>query len=361
MSKVKVLKKQIKDQNLIDMFNQMVGGEGDPQIVIIKKERINGCLAMVSKILASFADGPFGKALPEYKEWCTEFKAFGDRVGKLVETKDTKEPVPYATIKEHNDVKHVILVCKEIAVYEHYLKESKLSDKWITSHPGLVFQPFAFTAFDIKHVWNNSNVTDKIKKYCLTTISVLYAKCHEVYEIVTSPDINIKQFSVTIVESLLRAQKDPKLSRCKDAFKKITESVSKLETNFSGYYKDMVQSQNPNTIIESFLVDVSQGQSMNVSLMRQFRTIIGYFRTQSQGKVKDPKVKKLFESLNDKIGILENMSSKKKTDKKDEKDEKDVKGDKDDKDEQPKIELVSDDEGTDEQPKKDDSKEPKTK
>ena len=136
-------------------------------------------------------------------------------------------------------------------------------------------------------------------------MSILFNKCHEIYKIITSPDIDVSKFSKIIVESINKVRDLPELNRCKDAFNKIKESVALLENNFGDYYKDMQQSENPNTIIENFIIDVSQGQNMNLSLMRQFRTIIGFYKKKSSSKIKDPRVSKLFEGLNAKMDVLE--------------------------------------------------------
>lgn len=297
MSKAKVIKKTLKDQNLVNMFNQMLGGDGDPEIVARKTSDIKSLLRVISGVLKSYATGPM-KQFEEYSSWCDEFLKFGVATDGLL-------PLEYKEIKEHNQTKLLILVCRELVSYMHFLQPSTLSDKWVLSHPGLVYEPFAFTTLDVKHIWNNPKSTANVKRYNLQTFSLLFNKCHEIYRIVTAPDVDVKKFSQIIVDSIDKVKGQPELSRCKEAFDKIKESVSLLENNFGDYYKDMVQSENPNTIIENFIIDVSQGQNMNLSLMRQFRTIINFYKRQSGGKIKDPQVKKLFETLNSRMEILE--------------------------------------------------------
>jgi hypothetical protein len=281
------------------MFNSMLGDNGgDPDIIAAKLTKVRSLIKTVATVAREVATGPFRKEFSEYTEWCDDFLAFAERTEALA-------PLEYKDLKDHNQIKHLVLVCRELVVYAHFLEAGKLQDRWITSHPGLSFEPFAFTKFDIKHVWANSAVTAKHKQYLLLSISMMFNKCREIHRVITSPDIDVKKFSNVIIESIEKVKGVPELNRCGEAFNKIRDSVKLLEDNFSDYYKDMVQSENPNTLIENFIVDVSKGQNMNLTLMRQFRQIINFYKKQSAGKIKDPKVKKLFDSLNSRMDMLE--------------------------------------------------------
>jgi hypothetical protein len=302
MSRTKIVKKTLKDQNLVTMFNQMLGGDGDPEIIAKKDADIKSTIRVISSILRSFATGPMRK-FSEYNTWCDEFNQFAAESEKLLE-------LPFKELKDHNQTRQLVLVCRELTIYAHFLQPPDIKDKWVLSHPGLVYEPFAFTHLDVKHIWNNEQTTQNVKRYVLQTISLLYNKCFEIYKTISSPDIDVKKFSIIIVNSIDKVKELPELNRCKEAFQKIKDSVELLENNFNDYYKDMIQSENPNTIIESFIVDVSQGQNMDLKLMRQFRTIINFYKKQSVGKIKDPNVKKLFDSLNNKMDMFEKKVQK---------------------------------------------------
>src|SRR5437899_3172905 len=47
MAKVKIVKKTLKDSNLAEMFNQMLGGDGDPEIIVAKQTKIRGLMKTV--------------------------------------------------------------------------------------------------------------------------------------------------------------------------------------------------------------------------------------------------------------------------------------------------------------------------
>jgi hypothetical protein len=125
----------------------------------------------------------------------------------------------------------------------------------------------------------------------------------DVYRTITSPDVDVAEFSKSIIASITQVKKQ--IPRCERAFAKIEASVSLLEGNFDGYYKDFVQSQNPSTIIESFVIDVSNTGGADMQTTRQFRKIIDYYRRATQGKIKDPKIKKVFDMLNSNFSAME--------------------------------------------------------
>ena len=60
-------------------------------------------------------------------------------------------------------------------------------------------------------------------------------------------------------------QKQPELHRCKDAFKKIKESVMMLKTNFNEYYRDFVDTSDNTIIMQHFIVDVSKSTEASPS------------------------------------------------------------------------------------------------
>ena len=83
---------------------------------------------------------------------------------------------------------------------------------------------------------------------------MLFNTTYDIYQIITSPDIDISEFSDIIVDSIKQARK--MIPRANKAFKKIEESVELLKDNFQNYYKDFITTKNPTIIIENFILDV---------------------------------------------------------------------------------------------------------
>jgi hypothetical protein len=133
---------------------------------------------------------------------------------------------------------------------------------------------------------------------------MLFNTTYDIYQIITSPDIDISEFSDIIVDSIKQARK--MIPRANKAFKKIEESVELLKDNFQNYYKDFITTKNPTIIIENFILDVSKDNSgeVDIELARQFKKIVMFYQKKSQGKIKDPRVNQLFEMLNKNFEIL---------------------------------------------------------
>ena len=278
------------------MFNQMALGNGDPEIVAAKLVKMHVALNIIRSVTKDFAGGPLFRAFPEHKSWQEEFATFSTLCEPLLKIDD------YKVLGAENHIKQIILVCKELVDHKHYILEKPASDKWITSAAGLSYEPFAFTKLDLKGIWLDPKCSPSIKKYILMAIQILFQRCSEVYELKTSPDIDSKAFSEAIVKSIEKIKTIPQLSRCKRAFKQIAESVSLLETNFQDYYRDMSSSGNPNTMIESFLIDVSKNKKLDATIMHEFRQIINFYKEQNKGKKHaNPKMQKLMQSLSERL------------------------------------------------------------
>lgn len=302
MSRVKVVKSEINQSGLNEMFQSILSGEGDETIVLEKYNTIISCIKTFVTVLNYFADSPFPTLFPEHKNWCEEFKTFANEI--KTEILDKSDKWNYSGIKNHIIIRRIIMTCAELNEYDKFFlpgSDFTNSDKWITSMPGTSFKPFRFTNMDIKLLWDNDRTNAKVKSMMSTTISILFNKAKMIYDITNSPDVDVKKFASVIIESIDGIQTMPELNRCKDAFRKIKESVNMLEGNFGNYYKDMVDAKNPNLMIENFILDVSKKNEMKPELMRQFRTIISFYKKQSSTKVKDPNINKLFESLDSRM------------------------------------------------------------
>ena len=133
---------------------------------------------------------------------------------------------------------------------------------------------------------------------------MLYKTSYEIYEIITSPDIDISKFSDIIIQSIQQAKK--MIPRANRAFRKIEESVALLKNNFQNYYKDFISTKNPTIILENFILDCSKenGEDVDLELARQFKRIVMFYQKKSQGKIKDPRINQLFEMLNKNFDML---------------------------------------------------------
>ena len=314
--KVKSVKNQLADKNVINMFNQMLGTENsDPDIILPKYKLVTSKMKSISKTLNVATNDVLMKMFPEEEDGCKgiikfilsldsiDYTVIDDKTEMTDELK-RKVCDDYSNLKISNEVKMIIILCKNLIEYSNkFNTDSTFDDSFIARIPGYNFAPFPFSSLNIKFIWNQPQITERTKKYIFTVLRIILDASREIYKTITSPDVDVKEFSSIIINSLSQIKKQ--IPRCGKAFAKIEQSVSLLENNFSDYYKDFIQSKNPSTIIESFVVDVSRSGGAERETTRQFRTIIRHYQKMTQGKIKDPKVKQIFDMLNNNFNTMD--------------------------------------------------------
>ncbi len=311
-NKVKMIKQNIDQDGMSDMFNQLLGDEKSLDINIIKDKymKLKTNLERVYKLLESFHNTIYAKVIND--KFNTEL--FKKNIQGFIE--DCKhlciEDIPddkvikyYKMMKEHMTVKDCIHICKNLIRYKKYFEDNdNLSDSFIKSSKMHEFIIFPFCSFDIKSIYTHIKVDESISKYLLIFLNMLFKTTYDIYEIVTSPDIDISKFSDIIIQSIQQAKK--MIPRANRAFRKIEDSVELLKNNFQGYYKDFISTKNPTIILENFILDCSKenGDDVDIELARQFKKIVMFYQKKSQGKIKDPRVNQLFDMLNKNFDML---------------------------------------------------------
>lgn len=125
------------------------------------------------------------------------------------------------------------------------------------------------------------------KENCPNLANALHSKLSEisnkVYKIINTPNIDIDKFISIVFEALQELEKQ--VPRCKKAFELIKNSMSLFKENFFSYNMEYNITQNPITIIESFVKDVKEkNKVMNPKTIREFLEIIKHF-TSSQSSI----------------------------------------------------------------------------
>ena len=296
-----------------DMFAQMTGSEdADIGVILPKIEKINTMLTKyikIYKLLLGFNE--FINNFPEYKPHFDDIKSFIDKVDIINDELNikqiNKESVQevntiYKQLKDKNELQSIIITSGNLGKHKRYLENgSNLGDEFIKREPGLSLIPLKFTRLDLKILWVSDKLTPMAKKFLLNVLSHTYNIGHNIYQIITSPDIDIKNFSSVLIKNIEKMKK--RIPRCNKAFDIIADSVSMLENKFDGYYKTSVEAENPSIIIESFIIDVSMSQKSNASITAQFRKIIMHMKKQTANNT-DPRVAKLFGILNNQFNLM---------------------------------------------------------
>lgn len=324
---VKVIKKKLKTADTNDaadlnkLFSQITG-TSDPErnVIIPKINKIFRNIIEYNKlynVLLNFTI--FTEQFPDYKFWFDDIKTFLDNLIKttgVVTTQSYDDGLPqtytalsdsalvafYKTLKENAYLKKIIITGSTLSAHKiHITNIDKLDDIFIIREPGLTLQPLSFSTLDLKTIWS-FDINEKAKKFIMSILRHTYLIGIDTYDIVTSPDVDIKKFSKILVTSLAKMKK--MIPRCDQAFGIIENSVQLLEDKFKGYFRGSVEAGNPNIIIESFIVDISTSQKASPVVTSQFRKIVSFLKERS-AQNNDPKIKKLFSMLNGQFSAVD--------------------------------------------------------
>lgn len=328
MSRVKIkqkkqklsVKETLNNNALQEMFHQMMGlKDAPPEVILPKYIDVRSILKTnVYKTLIKMSDllqnsfPQYGKEIKQIRDFANNMYSYmqldleyNDIIGMSIKDIDSEKTdkkfrglinKEYKKLKEGNKyIKQIFTVCKNLRENKDCIADrTKLDDIFIRRQE-LYYTPLPFTDLDFKKIWVSDEFKPFIGKYILSVLSHLHEASYNIYDIITSPDINIKDFSGSLIGHITSIKK--KIPRCNRAFKIITNSVSMLEDNFTTYYKDSVESKNPQVILESFVSDVARKQKGGASLKREFDAIIKFINKQINNYKVDPRIKTLMELL----------------------------------------------------------------
>ena len=316
------------------MFEEMMGiKDADPHIILPKFVGIRNKIIHIYKILMQFATGAIGSDFVELSEPMLQIKQFAYELKESIVfndalTEETEEQYNtlnkedlnalYKKLKNNQFTQRLIVQCSNLKRHSKDFEDvTQLKDNFIKQEPGLSFFIFDFSNLDLKKIWASTRVTPMVKKYILNILHVLYKDLFAIYQLVTSPDVDIDKFTDVLMSAIDQLKKQPGLHRCDNAFRRIASSVELLKGRFNNYYRESVASANPNIIIESFIVDVSNQGGADARLTREFKQIIKHMAKVSEqsGRNKDPAIQKLFAMLNKNFEVMEKNTKGKASDK----------------------------------------------
>lgn len=329
--KVKNIKQITGSGDINGLFEEMMGTrDAEPEIIRPKFVKVRNLIRHVYRVLMQFAHfSALQTDFPETKEGMLQITEFANAMKNSIvfnaekgTPNETEEKYMnlskvelnsyYKKIKDNEYVKSLIVLGGTLKRHSRFIDDkNNLKDNFIGQEPGLSFTIFQFSTLDLKILWANKRITFTVKQYILNVLHTLWKDTYEIYRIVTSPDVDIDKFTKLLIESIGRLKKEPGLNRCNNAFNRIENSVHLLKDKFGDYYRESVASSNPNMIVESFIIDVSNQGGANARLTREFRQIIQYMHKvgAQTGKNKDPKIQKLFKMLNSNFNIMEKQSA----------------------------------------------------
>ena len=326
-SHAKVLKKKISAsseddvKSLNKMFSQITGSSDPERDVILPKINKIYCNILeynkLFNVLLNFK--VFTEQFTDYSFWFDDIKDFLTNLiastdidikknyeyGNDIYTNlsDSDLCTFYKNLKDNIYIKKIVITGSRLSVYKNHIAEAdKLDDIFINREPGLILQPLAFSTFDLKTIWIMQSTNEKAKKFILSILRRAYLIGIDTYDILTSPDVDIKKFSRILVEAIINMKKQ--IPRCDKAFGIIEKSVKLLEDNFKNYFRGSVEAGNPSVIMESFIIDITQSQKASPSVTAEFRKIVAFLQEKSSQN-NDPKIKKLFGMLNNQFTSID--------------------------------------------------------
>lgn len=189
----------------------------------------------------------------------------------------------YDAFFNSQQVRMIICTCDELSVYKtHIGTADKINEKFIATIPGVSF--VILGNFDIKDAYLQT--TESGRKLIALFLHKVYNYGYQLYKEYVAPDMNVEQIVSVVRNAIGDLRHVPELSRCDKAFDTIEHSIDMLKTNFDTYYTDFVQTRSPTTILEHFILDVSQAKNQDKKrsavLAHQFNMIVNYYRNQVQ-------------------------------------------------------------------------------
>ncbi len=329
MRKVKVKKVKVAlgggDSDLAEMFNQMLGtGTANIPIAYPRYKRMRTLCEQLTKLFGLLSDSPFMRTCHEFSTQAGQIQQFCMHArSKIIElfnedldgegviealTEERKKDFTarYEAAKKSDLVKTYVILCDRLVPYrKHFADLNSLNHRFITAMPGVEWAPFPFTTLNIKHIFILPGVGENTITFFMTILHKAYVLSRALYEELQSPDIDIDRMSDIIMSSINDAQKCPELSRCKEAFHKIRESIGLLRNRLPGYYRDSLATGDNTIIMQHFIIDVSSETKASPTVIRQFGVIADYYRKAGKDQITNPKIKMLFDKINESFKEIE--------------------------------------------------------
>jgi hypothetical protein len=326
---VKVIKQSIgiDEDELNDLFAQLAGDPNklDPEIVSDKylKNNIERCAKILKKFKEVILDRLETKKGndPFFDEQVKAVMTFVDVSNESIKDEPSTPQQMihiYKSLKESYVTEQYLLLCKTLLKNSDSIKDkNSLNDNFIKSYPGTDFHIFPFAKINFKFLFSHllEENTDSIqeleeaKTYILLSLNMLYITTYDIYQLVSSPDINIDKLSEVVIMAITSAKKQ--IPRCDKAFKVISNSFDLLKNNMNGYYKAFVATSNPTIILENFIMDLTKAPAISTDVILQFKKIAMFFRRKAESRPKDPKLEAIFGTLDKIMKIMDDGEEKK--------------------------------------------------
>lgn len=222
----------------------------------------------------------------------------------------------YEELKRHTLLKGLFRSVASILDYKPDFTDTNRSPQarlgFVLSMPGMDWAPFPHE-FNYGHAL----MIDGIGKNTYAWLATYLLDYHNIvialWKTTQEPDIDVDKFSAVINEMADKLQTIPEISRCKQAINVIRSSIGLFKNNFSVYYSNFIDTKDSSSIMHEFIIDVTEANGKgNPELTRQFRSIINFFRKQTELRAtNDPQLQKAMSTINRVIDRTEEATNNK--------------------------------------------------
>jgi len=155
---------------------------------------------------------------------------------------------------------------------------------------------------DFRQIFISSLSNDEVRSYTLQFVYKLFQHCKALIDIYCIPNVHASDYIYVIQNFIDTYEKE--IDRCKEAFAKMRQYLSKFPENYPRYYKAYVLSNNPYIILESWIKDLLKIQSKSNSPMLrfQFQRILRNLTQKARSEIKPSK------ELNDILDIADSLN-----------------------------------------------------
>ena len=292
-------------------FNQLIGeGDLDPDIIGPKYDQLHTNISLVSRVFKNFAD--FIKNLKDahYLKQSEQMHTIRLRWNEELEEnkRNSDLQTAYKSLKNCRTTNAMLELYGSLKKYEEPILQK--NGEFIEDYPSDIFYIFRNIKLNFKdlyvYVGGDKKLKLEIQTYIMQSLMLLCTATKKVYQLISSPDIDVSSTAKFLHSALLDLQKH--IPRCDQAFHRIRNSISMLENNFTEYYKDFLGSQDQTMIMQSFINDIMKTEKKSVKVMWQFKQIIKFLQEKaSTSKSKDPRVKALFDKMQEMDKIAEEV------------------------------------------------------
>jgi hypothetical protein len=287
-------------------FGQLTGTE-EPDLEIVKPKlvRLKVNLETICSTMDTFAPVIRGlgyeKDADDLDVFIASAKKFRGELKDLEQIELTG--ALWKAIKDHDFLQICMVACGNLSVIHAQFVHSwsTVDRKFMNRFTGLEFKPFApWCLLDFKALWLIDGEQERdLPELLFTVLKNMFNAMRDMYECYMQPDVNIAHLSELIISTLGNLRK--RIPRCDKAFNKIEESARLLKTNFNDYYRDFLESKDPNNIFTAFISDVSTSCGNDTQLIFQCRKIVDFYRKNAQMKIASGEItgekRQMFESL----------------------------------------------------------------